>query len=265
MSGRRPTGVVEKPGDAGPTGWPAAGQATPARDPGPLATGAGRAPGPRAPRRALQDLLVPTTVIGAAVLLGNVLGGRAGSLLHDRMLPWILGRSLGVAAYLALTALVLAGLWLRHPWRTRFRTPHPEAILRAHATLAACTITLLAGHLTAIALDRYAGVGWAGALVPWHAAYRPTAVALGTLGLYAFLLVGATAALAGTLGRRMWFPVHAVSSVVFGLTVMHGVLAGSDSHTLRWLYVATGALVAGAQLTRRTARNPSSNVELDPE
>ena len=36
--------------------------------------------------------------------------------------------------------------------------------------------------------------------MPWHAHYRPTAVALGTIGLYAIVLVGGTAALAGSIG-----------------------------------------------------------------
>jgi predicted ferric reductase len=211
----------------------------------------------------LWSTAVVVLVVVGSLLFGKLVGQRNATLLHNRMLPWILGRSLGVASYLALTAMVTTGLWLRHPWRQRLRTPGPEALLRAHVTLAAATVTLLAGHLTAIALDHYAGVGWTGAFVPWKATYRPTAVALGTVALYGFVLVAGTAALAGSLGRRLWFPIHTVSAVVFGLTLMHGVLAGSDLHALRWLYAVSGLVVVAVQITRWTARYVSSRTELD--
>jgi len=203
---------------------------------------------------ALWSLLTLGVIAALSMLAGTVFAERSASLLHNKMLPWILGRGLGVASYVALTTMVVLGVWLRHPWRTRMWSPRPETLLRAHATLAACTITLLAGHLTAIALDHYAGVGWIGTFVPWHATYRPTAVALGTLALYALVLVAGTAALAGSIGRRIWFPIHSVSATVFGLTLMHGLLSGSDSHSLRWMYVATGSAVVAVQVSRWIAR-----------
>jgi len=212
---------------------------------GPPSKGGERAPGSLArPVALLAGLLV------AAMLVGRMSGSPAQTLLHNKMLPWILGRSLGVATYLSLTAMVILGLWLRHPWRGRFRRPGPESILWAHVSLAACTVALLAGHLTALALDRYAGVGWTGVFVPWGAQYRPTAVALGTLAFYLLLLVIGTAALAGSIGRAVWFPIHTASVLVFCLTLAHGVLSGSDGSSLRWVYVASGLVVLTLQFTR---------------
>ena len=144
--------------------------------------------GPRARPPSRPDVLRPAVVLGVvlgvSVLVGHIAGTQGRVLVHDKMLPWILGRSLGVATYVALTAMVVLGLWLRHPWRGRFRRPRPESILWAHVTLAACTVALLAGHLTSLALDRYAGVGWTGVFVPWGAQFKPTGVAIGTLALY---------------------------------------------------------------------------------
>ncbi len=136
------------------------------------------------------------------------------------------------------------------PGGPAFGRPRPESILWGHVTLAACTVALLAGHLTALALDRYAGVGWTGVFVPWGAQFKPTGVAIGTLALYLVLLVVGTAALAGSIGRAVWFPVHSVSVVVFCMCLVHGVLAGSDSVALRWLYVASGSVVLLLQFTR---------------
>jgi predicted ferric reductase len=172
------------------------------------------------------------------------------------MLPWILTRCFGIGAYLSLSALVAVGIWFRHPWRTVRRTPGPEAVLRAHVALAAATVVLLVGHIVAVCLDSFAGVGWTGAFVPWSSAYRPAAVGVGTVAMYGIVLVVGTATLAGSIARRVWLPVHSLSAVIFGLCVAHGLLAGSDSHELWWMYAASGALVGTLQGTRLLARVP---------
>ena len=177
-------------------------------------------------------------------------------MIHDRMLPWILTRCFGIGAYLSLSALVAVGIWFRHPWRTVRRTPGPEAVLRAHVALAAATVVLLVGHIVAVCLDSFAGVGWTGAFVPWSSAYRPAAVGVGTVAMYGIVLVVGTATLAGSIARRVWLPVHSLSAVIFGFCVAHGLLAGSDSHELWWMYAASGALVGTLQGTRLLARVP---------
>lgn len=182
--------------------------------------------------------------------IGRITGAEGRSLLHNKMLPWILGRGLGVAAYLALTAMVVLGLWLRHPWRARFRRPAPATILWAHVALAAGTTALVVGHLCALAFDKYAGVGWVGAFVPWGAHAKSTGVALGTIALYGVILVIGTASLAGSIGRSAWLPIHSVSVLVFCVTLAHGIMSGSDGGTLRWVYVASGLLVVVLQFTR---------------
>jgi sulfoxide reductase heme-binding subunit YedZ len=200
---------------------------------------------------------VATVVTGAGVAVGYAASVMFGSVHVGRMLPWILGRGLGIAAYLCLVGLTAAGLWLRHPWRVRWRRPAPLSQLRLHASLAALTLVLLAGHIVALVLDRYAGVGVRGALVPGAASYRPFAVAVGTVSVYLGLLVGLSAALAGTLVRRAWLPVHKVASAVFALTWLHALLAGSDTSRLAWLYLGTGAFVVALALTRRLAPAPA--------
>ena len=101
----------------------------------------------------------------------------------------------------------------------------------------------------------FAGVGWVGVVVPWHAQYRPTAVALGSLALYGIVLVAATASLAGSLARRVWLPIHSMSAVLFALCLGHGLLAGSDSHALWSLYALSGVVVGCLQVTRMAARH----------
>jgi sulfoxide reductase heme-binding subunit YedZ len=199
---------------------------------------------------------VGTVTIAAAVV--GVAGGYAaaawfGAAPVGRMLPWVVGRGLGIAGYLALTVLTCIGLWLRHPWRLRRASLRPAPLIRVHAVIAALTGVLIVGHIVALVLDRYAGVGVAGAAVPGQSGYRPFAVALGTLSIYLGLAVGGTAALAGRLFGRSWRAIHRLSFAVFGLTWLHGLLAGSDTPRLRLMYVASGALVLGMGATSRLA------------
>ena len=196
------------------------------------------------------------TVLVGALLCGHLVAWWVLPVLDGPMLPWVLGRGLGVAAYVSLTAVTALGLWLRHPWHARWPWPRPATALPWHAAGAAVTLVLTAVHITALALDRYAAVGWTGAAVPGASTYRPTAVALGTSGLYLGLLVGVTAVLAGALTGRVWLRLHAAASVCFLLVWTHGILAGSDVHALRALYVATGALVLALAVSRRLARSP---------
>jgi hypothetical protein len=184
---------------------------------------------------------------------GGYLVGRAGvPLVHDRYLPWVVGRALGMAAYLAMVALVLAGLWLRHPWRHTGR-PHAETLLRLHAVLGAAVPVLLAAHVTSLALDRYAGVGWSGVFVPGAATYRPLPVALGVAALYLVVLVAATAGIGGRLVGRSWLPLHRLAVPAFALVWCHGLFAGSDGPTLRYFYGLTGGVVCLATASRLLA------------
>ncbi len=213
-----------------------------------------------APRGSRRSLII--VVLAGALVAGHFLAELSAPALHSKMLPWILSRGLGLAALLSLTALTGLGLWLHHPWKASIRTVRPETWLRMHAALAATTITLIAAHLTAIALDRYAHVGWVGALVPWHSAYRTTPVALGTSALWMMLLVGASAGLAGVVGGRHWLTIHRFAWLSFVAAWLHGVTAGSDTARLRLIYLLTGAFVLAIGVTRGWARHHQSEEAL---
>jgi predicted ferric reductase len=172
-----------------------------------------------------------------------------------------LGRGFGIGAYLALTGLTLVGLWLRHPWRVAWPRPTAQTIHHVHAVLAPLTLLLVIGHVVALAVDRYAGVGWRGTVVPGASGFRPLAVALGTLSVYAGLVVGLTATLAGWVGGRVWLPVHRLAVGVLGLTWLHAVLAGTDERALMPMYLVSAAAVVLLGASRRLARPPRSMME----
>lgn len=206
-------------------------------------------------RAGLRALAVLAGLGAGGAVVGSVLHGLAGR----QMAPWILGRASGIAAYLLLVLLVLSGLVLSHPWRSRVSRPATGTRIRSHATLALVTLGCTVLRVVVLATDSYAGVGWWGALVPMGASYRPAATTLGVLAVDAGLIVGVSAALAGRLrlAGRVWRPVHRAAVLVLVAVWSHGVLAGSDAFALRGLYLATGAIVVVVALSRHVARVPA--------
>jgi hypothetical protein len=205
------------------------------------------------------------TIVGLAATLsaavtGVLIGSAIGVVEGHRMAPWMIARATGISAYLLLVVLVVLGLLLSHPSRTRVARPSPATRIRLHIVLAALTLALTIAHIVVLATDRFAGVGWRGASLPMQSAYRPAAVTLGVLGAWAGLVVGSTALLAGHLPQRLWWRVHKVAIVALLLVWLHGVLAGGDTAMLRWLYLSTGGLIAVVALSRYAARTPAEQV-----
>ncbi len=205
-------------------------------------------------------IMVVATAASSA-LSAWLVGAAVSSIASDKMAPWLLARAAGVSSYLLIVALVCFGLFLSHPAAARVRRPGPAFRLRVHVSLAVFTLVFTVLHIAALISDRYAGVGWRGALVPGLAAYRPLPVTLGVIGLYAGLLAGITAAAAGRFAGRVWWPIHKVAIVSLLLVWLHGVLAGSDTPALLTMYVATGGLVVTLAISRYTARTRVDEVE----
>jgi predicted ferric reductase len=159
--------------------------------------------------------------------------------------PWVAARALGVTAYLLLAAEVALGLVLSHPRNTAsWRLTKP--VFPWHEMLSMFTGAFLALHVALLAVDPYANVGVVGALVPGFSQYRPPAVAIGSIALYALIVTAATAKWTRLLPSGWWLKVHRFAAVAFMLAWAHAVMAGTDGGALTPLYLATGLpIVAG--------------------
>jgi hypothetical protein len=191
-------------------------------------------------------------IVTSAVAAGWATGWVAVHVASAEHPKWLLARVSGVAALLMLTALVMLGLLLAHPRGTALRSLPRATMLRAHVGLAAFTAVFTTLHVVVLALDPWAGVGWAGVLLPLGAEYRPLPVTLGWLSLYAGLAAGLTARFAGQLGR-IWFPLHRVTLATYALVWAHGVWTGSDTGALLPLYAASAVLVVSTAISRYAA------------
>lgn len=163
-------------------------------------------------------------------------------------LTWAVARSAGFVAFLAATGAVLLGV--RRPARLSVGGL-PARVYALHRALGITSVLALVVHLTALWLDSFVQFSWLQLLaVPWTSSYRPVAVTLGFLAMLALLLT------AGSGGLRRFLPgwriVHALAYLAFGFSVLHGMLAGSDSGSAWAIVLYAGALAAvGITLIRR--------------
>jgi hypothetical protein len=188
------------------------------------------------------------------------LSGIVDSIHGNPLAPWLLARASGFTAYLLMWSLVVMGLLLSHPGAARTRRVTRLTRLRVHSALAVFTLAFTTLHVVVLATDPWAGVGWRGAVLPMASSYRPIPVTLGLLALWSGLVTGVTARLAGRWVGRFWWPIHKVAALAFGLVWWHGLLAGSDTLALTWLYLTTGLLVLAVGMSRYVARTPDDEL-----
>jgi methionine sulfoxide reductase heme-binding subunit len=168
--------------------------------------------------------------------------------------PWLAARAMGVSAYLLLAFEVALGLILSHP-RNTAGWRKTRQVFPWHEMVSVFTGAFIALHVVLLAVDPYANVGVIGAFVPGYAAYRPVAVGLGSIAMYALIFTAVTAKWTRLLPSGWWLKVHRLAAVVFLMTWVHALLAGTDGGALMPLYLATGLpILAGVAHRWWTAR-----------
>lgn len=168
---------------------------------------------------------------------------------------WYLARATGMVALIAFTASTAMGA-LASRRRTRGSDQQLDRrflVQTAHRSAAVLGLTMLLAHAVLIILDVYVDVSLTSTLVPFTAGYRPLALGLGTLAVYAFVVVAVSGAARGRLAgsaraARTWRRVHLAAYAGWALAMGHGILAGTDTGA-SWstaIYSACGFAVAVA-------------------
>ncbi|MFT4265582.1 MAG: ferric reductase [Nocardioides sp.] len=192
------------------------------------------------------------------------------------MTTWYLIRALGLVSLLALTATTclgaLATVGSRRPDAAE------ERLLRqlVHRSVAVLGLALLALHIALAVLDAYVSIPVWAVAVPLASGYRPVAVALGTLALYAFVTAAVSGWSRGRMagspgGARAWRALHLTAYAGWGLSMAHGIFTGTDTATW-WAiatYAACGLLVTASVLARLGVRrrrllDPRGHLVLNP-
>ena len=148
-------------------------------------------------------------------------------------LIWAVARASGLVAWGLLAASVVWGLALST--RVLGHRARPAWLLDLHRFLGGLAVVFTLVHVAAIAFDSYVAIGLTGVLVPLATTWRPMAVAAGVVGLYFLAAVEITSLLRKRLPNRWWRRVHYTSFPLFVLVTVHGLAAGTDTHSGRVL------------------------------
>jgi sulfoxide reductase heme-binding subunit YedZ len=176
------------------------------------------------------------------------------------MTTWYLIRGLGFVSLLALTtATTLGALSTRNGTG---RDPVGTRLLRqlVHRSVGVLGLTVLVIHIGLAVLDKYVSIPLSAVLLPFGSSYRPVAIGVGVLALYAMITTLVSGALrvptaSSRSASKAWRGVHIAAYLAWGLSMAHGILAGTDTGRL-WgaaTYAACGMAVFTALALRLSA------------
>lgn len=162
---------------------------------------------------------------------------------------WYIAQSGGIVAWALAPLAVIGGLQLS----TRLVSkPAPAWVLDLHRFLGGLSVSFVVVHLIGLAADPFIGYGAADLLVPFASSYRPSAVALGIIGMYLLFAIEITSLAMRRLPRSTWRAIHFTSYVVFVVATVHGLTAGTDRNNR--VYQVASALTAGVVLMMTLVR-----------
>ena len=104
--------------------------------------------------------------------------------------------------------------------------------------------------------DHFIKIGLPEVFTPFLSPYRPVPVGLGIIAFYLMLLLSLSFYARNHLGQKNFRLLHYVSYAVFLMVTVHGVLAGTDSGALWWLY-AVSLVVVVVMTVMRDQRQPA--------
>ncbi|MGE7090668.1 ferric reductase-like transmembrane domain-containing protein [Lysinibacillus sp. NPDC048646] len=137
---------------------------------------------------------------------------------------WI--RLLGFLAYFYFTISIIFGC-LR---KSLFVKSHKNLIYHIHINAGWLGLLTVIAHMLVLVLDNYEPYTLIEILIPFLADYQTIASGLGTIAFYLFLIVLMTSDVwIRTMRRSIWKNIHFLVLPAWLLSLIHGVLIGSDT------------------------------------
>jgi ferredoxin-NADP reductase/DMSO/TMAO reductase YedYZ heme-binding membrane subunit len=167
---------------------------------------------------------------------------------------WYMARASGLAAWVVLTASVVAGLLMS----VRLAQGNTRRCMqRFHACVGAFAVIFTVTHLVCACNAPQLQVGIVQLLIPFTKPNNPTAQAAGVIAFYLLTTVVLTSWARVILPWRWWRQMHLLSVPLWALSTVHTALAGTDliDPVTYWGGVTVtsmvGALVAFRLVTTR--------------
>lgn len=145
---------------------------------------------------------------------------------------WLASRASGVVALVLISLSVLMGLTMAA--RVMRRPKLKRTVSRLHQHVAITALCAIAVHGLTLIGDPWLHPGIAGIAVPFRLRYRPEATGLGILAGYLAALVGPSFYIRRHFGPARWRKLHRLSALVWLMSAVHTLGAGSDAGRL-WL------------------------------
>jgi sulfoxide reductase heme-binding subunit YedZ len=158
-----------------------------------------------------------------------------------QMLWWLVSRASGIVALVLISVSVLIGLAMAA--KVLQRPKLKRGAVRLHEHLALTALAAIAIHGLALLGDHWLKPGWRGITIPFALSYRPGFTGIGIIAGYLAVLLGPSFYLRRRIGARRWRRLHRATAVVWLLSAVHALGAGTDGATL-WLRVIVVAPLA---------------------
>ena len=143
----------------------------------------------------------------------------------DQLL-WLTSRAAALTAFFVLAAALLTGQALRSAmFEGAVRN---RDLSNVHRFLTVCWVPFVALHMLAMTLDAVARIGPLDLVIPFRVSYAVLPIGLGTIGFDLLLIVTVTGYLRGRIDPAAWRWLHRLSYVMFGVFLLHALLAGTD-------------------------------------
>jgi DMSO/TMAO reductase YedYZ heme-binding membrane subunit len=143
----------------------------------------------------------------------------------DQLL-WLTSRAAALTAFFVVAATLLTGQALRSAmFEGAVRNRDLSSL---HRFLTISWVPFVSLHVLAMTLDGVARIGPLDLVIPFRVSYAALPIGLGTIGFDLLLIVTVTGYLRAHLDPAAWRWLHRLSYVMFGIFVLHALLAGTD-------------------------------------
>ena len=156
---------------------------------------------------------------------------------------WLASRASGLVALALITLSV--GVGLAMAGRAFQRPGLARTLMAAHEHAALAGLIAIAVHGITLLGDTWLNPGPAGIAVPFVMDFEPVFTGLGIVGGYLAAALGLSFYARRRIGAKLWRKLHRATILVYVLSVIHTLGAGSDASE-PWLQAAM--LVTGAPI-----------------
>jgi sulfoxide reductase heme-binding subunit YedZ len=169
-----------------------------------------------------------------------------------RLPTWQITRVAGLLAFYLLFVGVMLGITYGMPG---IQGAWKKQLYRWHAWTQGTGFILAIVHVIILAIDHYSPFTWRQLLVPFSYPQHRIGYGFGSLAFYGLLVVMLTTDFRILMNKKVWLVIHMTAYPVFVLSLIHGVLTGTDSknEAIYFGYIATGTALVLITLLRAGA------------